>query len=109
MANRRQTWPYASQDPTLNRDARPAYFVTPDGWQKSDRQLAGPLRMGTTPGVGPRGGATVADNVAGSDMGMDRVSPRDFDPMGTPRSRFGSIDSGLIARQIRGPRRRGGD
>lgn len=63
--------------------------------------------MGTTPGVGPRGGATIADNVNGSDMGMDRITPRDFDPMGTCRNRFGEIGSELIARQIRGARRRG--
>lgn len=91
-------WPTVKRNPT-------AYFQTPDGYLKSDRSLAGPLRMGTTPGVGPRGGAVIADYAEGSDFGMDRVSPRDFDPMGTSRARFGEIPSDLISRQIRGRQR----
>lgn len=104
MPNTRQTWPYASNDPWLNRDTRKAFYVTPDGYLKSTRSLAGPLRMGTEPRVGPRGGAVEADNGGGSDFGMDRIEPRDFDPMGTSRARSGDIPSDLIARQVRGSR-----
>jgi hypothetical protein len=105
MANSKQTWPYAGSDPWLNRDTRPAQFLTPDGYRKSTRSLAGPLRMGTEPRVGPRGGAVEADYSGASDMGMDRIEPRDFDPMGTARNRFGDISSDLIARQVRGRRK----
>ena len=104
MPNTRQTWPYASNDPWLNRDNKPAQFLGPDGYQKSNRSLAGPLRMGTEPRVGPRGGAVEADNSDASDFGMDRITPRHFDPMGTCRERYGEIPSDLIARQVRGSR-----
>ena len=104
MPNRRQTWPYSSNDPTLNRDVRPAQYLHPDGYLKSTRSLAGPLRMGTEPRVGPRGGAVEADNSGRTDYGMDRIEPRDFDPMGTSRNRSGDIPSDLIARQVRGSR-----
>jgi hypothetical protein len=59
------------------------------------------LRHGTHVGTGPKGEAVVADNTRASDFGMDRVAPRDFDPLGTVRTRFGEISSDLIARQKR--------
>jgi hypothetical protein len=93
---RQGEWPRVKRNPD-------AYFQTADGWLKSERSLAGPLRLGTTPGVGPRGGAILGDG--SSDFGMDRIAPRDFDPMGTPRSRSGEIPSDLISREIRGRRR----
>jgi hypothetical protein len=62
----------------------PATFVTPDGYLKSDRSLAA-LRMGTSPGVGPRGGG----GNGGADFGQDRISPRGFDPIGTDLDRTG--------------------
>ena len=94
----RQTeWPREKRTPE-------AYFLTADGWLNSERPLVGPLRHGTTPGVGPTGRAVVADDTRRSDFGMDRIEPRDFDPMGTSRRRFGTIDSGLIARSVRGGR-----
>ena len=97
MPNTRRTWPYANTDPYLNRDTARAYFATPDCFLRSDRQLSGSHRTGTEPRVGPReNGPNAADYGRQSDFGMDRVSPRDFDPAGTPRNRFGEIPSSLI-------------
>jgi hypothetical protein len=70
-------WP-TNRDPT-------AVFVTADGYLKSGRPLGGPLRMGTEPRVGPRG----AGDGGSSDFGVDRVSPRGFDPIGTALDRYG--------------------
>ena len=84
------------------------FFQHPDATLKSNRSLAGPLRMGTEPRVGPRGGAVVADDSRMSDMGMDRITPRGFDPMGTSLAREPRQQSSdLIAAEIRGRRRRG--
>lgn len=93
MASQRE-WPRGQADGS-ERGGPTACFLTPDGTLKSNRSLAGPLRKGTAPGVGPRGSA----GNGGSDFGMDRVSPRDFDPIGTPRNRFGEIPSELISRK----------
>lgn len=102
MGNRRRTWP-----PTLGADTMTTCVtLTPDGWLRGGRSVAGPLRMGTTPGVGPRGGAVEADYTHVTDFGTDRIAPRDFDPMGTARNRFGDIPSDLIAEQVRGRDRR---
>jgi hypothetical protein len=77
-------------------------FLTADGFLKSGRSLAGPLRTGTEPRVGPRArGPAETDQSAVSDFGMDRVSPRDFDPMGTSRRRSGVIPSDLVTGQLR--------
>jgi len=84
--------------PTV-RNLPEACFLNPDGYQRSDRSVAGPLRLGTEPGVGPRGPSVANERVEGrSDMGMDRVDPRRFDPIGTDLNRTGPRpDSGLIA------------
>lgn len=82
--------------PIVKRE-RVADFLTPDGFFRSSRSLAGPLRLGTEPRVGPSG----APAERTSDFEMDRVRPRDFDPMGTSRQRTGTIPSDLIARQRR--------
>ena len=87
--------------PTVKRNPE-AWFASPDGYLKSERLLAGPLRYGTTPNVGPKGGAVALDKSDATDFGMDRVAPRDFDPLGTSRARFGDIPSELISREIRG-------
>ena len=60
--------------------------MTADGYLKSGRPLAGPLRLGTAPGVGPKG---TGDNGGNSDFGVDRISPRGFDPIGTALDRYG--------------------
>lgn len=96
-------WP-RTRDNGLERRGPDAFFLTPDGYLKSGRSLAGPLRLGTEPRVGPRG----AIRNGSSDFGMDRISPRGFDPMGTALSRYGpQEESPLISRQLRGGRRRG--
>lgn len=94
---RQGEWPIVKNNPT-------AYFLHPDGYFKSDRELDGPKRFGTTPGVGPRGEAVATGRIEGrSDMGMDRVSPREFDPMGTSMARYKpNNQSDLISREIRG-------
>lgn len=87
------------------QDSQPdAFFLTADGYQRSERQLVGPLRMGTSQGVGPRGEAVaVGRDETRSDFGMDRVSPREFDPMGTSLRRYGpNAESELVSREIRG-------
>lgn len=73
---RQDEWPTVKRDPE-------ACFLNSDGFQRSERSVAGPLRLGTEPGVGPRGPSVANERVEGrSDMGMDRVSPRQFDPIG---------------------------
>ena len=85
-------WPIVKREPVAD-------FATRDGYLRSGRPLAGPLRMGTTPGVGPRG--MLGDGNA-SDLGMDRVSPRGFDPMGTSDTRAPAQESStLLSRAVR--------
>lgn len=75
------------------------FFQTADGILKSGRSLAGPLRLGTAPGVGP-GGLTSDGNA--SDFGMDRVSPRRFDPIGSHNTRAPEREaSTLLSRESR--------
>jgi hypothetical protein len=59
-------WPRIKRQPN-------AYFTGPDGYHRSDRDVAGPLRMGTTPEVGPKGPAVRADRSSVTDFGMDRI------------------------------------
>lgn len=94
MAKERE-WPTVKRNPV-------AEYLTPDGFRSSDRQLAGPLRYGTTGNVGPKGDA-VADgrDENRSDMGVDRVSPREFDPMGTGLRRYQGPGSGLVSEEVR--------
>ena len=80
------------------------FFQSPDVIERSNRSLAGPLRMGTARGVGPRGGGRGGNN---SDFGMDRISPRGFDPMGTSDTRAPPQEaSELVSRETRNNRRR---
>lgn len=96
-------WPPRREDGSEKRSPT-AFFTHPDGILKSDRSLAGPLRMGTTPGVGPNG--ALRDG-ASSDFGMDRVSPRRFDPIGDPLNRAGEREaSSLVSRELRSSGRR---
>lgn len=78
---RQSEWPIVKREPD-------AWVVAPDVWERTDRGAAGPLRSGTVPdGVGPRGRGRSAPRDA-SDYGMDRVSPREFDPIGTSIARY---------------------
>ena len=93
-AGRQTEWPRVYGNPR-------AHFLTADGYLRSDRSLAGPLRTGTELRVGPRSaGARDGDYSRTSDMGMDRVGPRDFDVLGTCRTRFGEIPSSLVTDQL---------
>lgn len=65
---RQGEWPRVQREPD-------AYFAVPDGYFRSDRDVAGPLRMGTTPEVGPKGPAVIADRDKSTDFGMDRIDP----------------------------------
>lgn len=95
-------WP-AVRDTGVERRAPTAFFTTADGYLKSERSLAGPLRLGTAPGVGPKG----AVRNGSSDFGMDRITPREFDPMGTALNRYGAReDSPLLSREVRNSNRR---
>jgi hypothetical protein len=86
-------WPTVKRQPVAD-------FLKADGFQRSGRPLAGPLRMGTTPEAGPRG--LLGDGPT-SDFGMDRVSPRGFDPMGTSDTRAPAQEgSSLLSRSVRG-------
>ncbi|HEX8837693.1 MAG TPA: hypothetical protein VF748_12205 [Candidatus Acidoferrum sp.] len=83
--------------PTVKRE-RIADFLTPDGYLRSERSVAGALRMGTEPRVGPRG--LVAGGTA-SDFEMDRM-PRRFDVMGSHNERTPPRPtSTLLSRAVR--------
>lgn len=75
---RQGEWPIVKREPD-------AYVLAPDTYERTDRGAAGPLRSGTVQnGVGPKGRSPQD----ASDYGMDRVSPREFDPMGTSIERY---------------------
>lgn len=95
MTDRRE-WPLVKESGP-SKDSPNGVFLTADAYLRTARPLAGPLRYGTEPRVGPKGGR----NGGETDFGMDRVAPRDFDPEGTVRNRFGEIPSRLISGQIR--------
>lgn len=94
QGNQRE-WPTVKREPT-------GFYQHPDGILKSTRSLAGPLRLGTSPGVGP-GGLTRDGNA--SDFGVDRVSPRRFDPIGSHNTREPPFPaSSLLSRESRAKR-----
>jgi hypothetical protein len=94
MAERKQgEWPAVKRQPVAD-------FLTPDGFRRTDRSVAGQLRLGTEPRVGP--GGLLTDG-PGSDMGMDRITPKGFDPMGSHNTRAPAQESSsLLSRQVRG-------
>jgi hypothetical protein len=78
-----------------------ARYQTADGVLKSTRSVAGALRYGTMPNVGPRGDA-ITGGGNGTDFGMDRITPRGFDPMGTSLRREPNQEgSTLVSRDVR--------
>ena len=100
MAGQRE-WP-RGQENGAGRNAPTGRFLIPDGILTSGDSLAGPLRTGTSADVGPRARGPVAPGYSrDSCFGMDRVSPRDFDPMGTTRNRFADIPSSLVPKKRR--------
>lgn len=66
-------WPRTASSP-------PAFTLTPDCYLKSTRNLVGPLRLGTAPGVGPRDAPSEA--FRRSDFRMDRKELPPVDSMG---------------------------
>ena len=89
-----EEWP-KGQENGAGRNAPVANFLVPDGVLNSARSLAGPLRLGTSPDVGPRGsGGGIAD----SDFGLDKVRDR-FDPIGTSRDRAGTYPRSIRIRR----------
>lgn len=102
MANGNREWPRGRAN-GAGRGSPTGFFKNPDGYQRSDRSLAGPLRTGTSADVGPRARGVVAGGVSReSDFGMDRVTPRHFDPMGTCLERYGEVPSGMITEDVNG-------
>lgn len=95
-------WPRTRDDGTERTSPR-GFFQSRDGVLRSDRSLGGPLRTGTSPDVGPRARSRAASGEGrDSDFGMDRISPRGFDPIGTPDDRIGpQPSSDLITEQVR--------
>jgi hypothetical protein len=91
-------WPRVRAQDGTEKRSPVGFYQSPDVIEKSNRSLAGPLRLGTSPGVGPRG----ALRGGSSDFGMDRVSPRGFDPMGTSLERAPRQEaSELVSREVR--------
>jgi hypothetical protein len=101
MASERE-WPRTRDDGT-EKGGPAGFFQTRDGVLKSGRSLAGPLRTGTSADVGPRARSRAASGEGrDSDFGMDRISPRGFDPIGTPDDRIGpQPSSDLVTEQLR--------
>lgn len=101
MATERE-WP-RTRDNGTERSSPRGFFQSRDGVLRSDRPLAGPLRTGTSSDVGPRARARAAGGESDlSDFGMDRITPRGFDPMGTPDDRIGPQPaSDLVTEQLR--------
>lgn len=89
-------WPRTRANGTQRNDPDP-YFASPDGYHRLSRDLAGPLRMGTTPEAGPKGPAVRADRDFTSDSGMDRI-----DPTAGHDINAGKYKSVLIAQAERG-------
>jgi hypothetical protein len=95
-------WPQVRRTDGTERRGPTGFYQSPDVVQRSNRNLTGPLRLGTSPGVGPRG----ATMIGASDLGMDRISPRGFDPMGTSDSRAPAQEaSELVSRELRRSKR----
>ena len=101
MASERE-WPRTRDDGT-EKGGPAGFFQTRDGVLKSGRSLAGPLRTATSADVGPRARSRAASGEGrDSDFGMDRISPRGFDPIGTPDDRIGpQPSSDLVTEQLR--------
>ncbi|MBO0753421.1 MAG: hypothetical protein J2P53_14985 [Bradyrhizobiaceae bacterium] len=110
---RQGEWP--KLNPETGSDARAngrwnghGHFLQMDMVSMEGRPVAGPLRYGTAfhDNVGPRGKSIEAADSMMSDMGMDRISPRGFDPGGWPVWDR-QAPSGLVATHVREGTRQG--
>ena len=104
IGNQRE-WPPVRESNGTERNSPTGYFLKNEVILRSDRAVAGALRLGTEPRVGPRG---LVRN-GSSDYGMDRITPREMDPMGTSATRAPQVrePSTLVSREIRRGRNRG--
>src|SRR5580693_1740098 len=102
MATERE-WPRARPSNGTETSSPRGFYQSRDGVLRSDQPLAGPLRTGTSSDVGPRDRARGAGGESdSSDFGMDRISPRGFDPMGTALDRYGpQRASDLVTTKLR--------
>lgn len=92
-------WPRQRPADGTDRTSPTGFFEHPNGILRSDRSFAGPLRMGTAVGVGPKGALRGGNS---SDFGMDRISSRGFDPLGTSDTRAPLQEtSPLVSREVR--------
>jgi hypothetical protein len=97
-------WPRKRERDGTEPRSPVGFFQSPDAIERSNRSLVGPLRLGTSPGVGPRGAQRNGFN---SDFGVDRITPRGFDPMGTSLEREPRQESSeLVSREVRRSRAR---
>jgi hypothetical protein len=97
MAQKQSEWPRVKRNPT-------ACYQTSDGLYRSDREVAGPLRMGTHPTVGPRGRGV--SGAGRSDYGMDRAELPPVDRVGV---KYPEVDPPVrfISEEIRSGYRQG--
>ena len=57
--------------------------------------------------MGPRAKGAVAGDVSDrSDFGMDRITPKCFDPMGTSLKRYGELPSSAVTEKLSGRKTR---
>jgi hypothetical protein len=104
IGNQRE-WPRVRESDGTERTSPTGYFKSATDIARSDRNVSGPLRLGTEPRIGPRG----ALRNGTSDMGMDRISLRGFDPIGTSDTRAPPQEgSDLVSREVRGRNHREG-
>lgn len=102
MASQRE-WP-RGKDNGAGRNAPTARYLTPDGCTSDAYSLAGPLRTGTNPDVGPRARGPVSQGRSyETDFGTDRGSPHRFDPIGTSLDRYApkGIETTFTTDQVR--------
>lgn len=102
IGNQRE-WPRVRESDGTGRNSPTGLFKSATVIERSDRSVSGPLRLGTAPGVGPKG----ALKPGSSDFGMDRITPKGFDPLGTSDTRAPPQEaSDLISREVRRGSRR---
>lgn len=104
IGNQRE-WPRVRESDGTSRNSPTGFFKSANLIARSDRAVAGPLRLGTAPGVGPKGALRDGGS---SDFGTDRITPRGFDPLGISETRAPPQEaSNLVSRDVRRGNRRG--
>jgi hypothetical protein len=101
-------WPKLRTDTGSDAAANQhGHFLQMDMYSMEGRPVAGPLRYGTAShdNVGPRGKAIEGADSMFSDHGLDRITPRGFDPQGWPVWDR-QAPSGLLSSHVREGTRR---